>query len=91
MRTVWKYSLHPGLNEISVPPHSYAMAVQDQRGSPQIWMLVAMDNPNRVMRMFRVVGTGEPIPDSCVGRYVGTFQMDVGEMVFHVFEEVEEL
>src|SRR4030067_1415430 len=90
MRTVWKHSLKPGLNEIIVPPHSYAMAFQDQRGSPQIWILVPMDNPNRVVRMFRVVKTGEPIPDSCVGRYVSTVQMGGGGLGFHVFEEVED-
>ena len=85
MRTIWKYDLIPGVNELSVPPYSNVCAVQVQRGVPRIWMFVIPNIPERVVRRFWVYGTGEDIPDT--HQYYGTFQLEGGDLVFHVFEE----
>jgi hypothetical protein len=69
---------------------------------PWIWALVSPNNtPNK--RIFRVIGTGHPIkevvPPSSKPyemrlpqrlRYVGTIQLSGGELVFHIFEEINE-
>jgi hypothetical protein len=57
-----------------------------QHGEPQLWMLV---DPSKevVAYHFRVAGTGHPIeiaPERL--SYVGTFQIDNGSLVFHVFQ-----
>jgi hypothetical protein len=53
-------------------------------GEPQIWALVEPDQPEAEV-WFRIAGTGHPITDD-IKRYVGTFQIDRGSLVFHVFE-----
>ncbi len=51
--------------------------------APFIWALVDTDAPEEA-RVFHVRGTGHPA--DALGRYVGTFQIDGGALVFHLFE-----
>lgn len=51
-----------------------------------LWALVDPDAPVED-RAFRVVGTGNPMPDDC-GRYIGTTHSHGGSLIWHVFEAV---
>ncbi len=84
-RQVWKFELHPGENVIEMPAEAKLLTVQMQHGEPYLWALVYTDAP-RTLREFNVVGTGHNLPEG-VGLYVGTFQMEGGALVWHVFEK----
>lgn len=74
------------------------LCVQVQGYAPYLWVIVDEQAPRDQPRRFRLAGTGHkldvvdpsynPSPDNC-GRYVGTFQLDGGALVFHLFEVTE--
>jgi hypothetical protein len=61
--------------------------VQEQHGEVVAWFLINANEENRIMkrRIFNFYGTGHEIPDN-PGRYLGTFQLKGGMLVFHLFE-----
>lgn len=86
-KQVWKYQITPGRNEIELPKDAQILAVQTQYGNPCLWVLV---NPKaaKETRYFDVFGTGHDIPyDMGTERhYIGTFQLENGHLIFHLFE-----
>lgn len=86
MKSIYKYQLPLGDTvTIEMPREAQALAVQVQSGSPYIWALVDPDAPKE-LRQFKVFGTGHMIPQEDPLHYLGTFQLDDGNFVFHVFE-----
>ncbi len=102
MRTIWKYPFEV-LDEftIAMPSHSQILCVQTQREQGCIWAYVDPDEPTEGRR-FRLIGTGHPIDDLTdyvspinskdshgiySDKYVGTFQLQEGYLVFHLFEK----
>lgn len=85
-QTIWKFEL-PVEDEPSVrmPLGAEVLTVQTQAGKPCLWALVDPAAPKHDRR-FRIVGTGHPFDDADAHRYIGTFQMHGGALVFHVFE-----
>ena len=64
------------------------LTVQTQRGSPCIWALVDPEMTYSEKRNFYIFGTGHEIThNSSQLCYIGTFQMDAGDLVFHLFED----
>ena len=90
MKTIWKYELRAAGEQCHiVPPGAKSLSVQVQKGVPCVWMLVDPDaatDPRNTRRFF-IFGTGHPIPDSEDLSFIGTFQLDDGDLVFHLFEE----
>jgi hypothetical protein len=86
MRTVWKFDLNPSQQNILLPVGAQILCVQTQHGIPQLWALVDPETPDREAHWIGVYGTGHDVP-SDPGRYVGTFQLADGALVFHVFDE----
>jgi hypothetical protein len=86
MKRVYKYQLGMrGTSQIiDMPAGAELLAVQVQHDVPCIWALVNLDNP-MTQREFLIVGTGHNLPER-YGGHVGTFQLDGGSFVFHVFE-----
>ena len=84
MNTVWKWALAPGSNELQMPLDSQVLTVQMQGETPCLWALVD-DNNDLVWRTFAVYGTGRLVRHDH-GKYIGTFQMNGGALVWHVFE-----
>jgi hypothetical protein len=83
MLTVWKYPLPPvELIELDMPHGARVLTVQKQGTNICMWALV---NPAHELerRGFQIIGTGHEIES--VGEYVGTFQVEGGAFVFHVF------
>ena len=90
MQTIYKYSIP--INDffnIELPASAKILTVQIQNNTPCIWALTSTDE-STVNRQFMLRGTGHPIADDDVERfkYVGTFQLHDGQIVFHLFEEI---
>lgn len=88
MKTIWKFelTLH---GAIEMPDGANILTVQEQRGVPCIWAEVDTNAP-MVKRHFDIYGTGHEMKvDMGVERkYIGTFQIQGGALVFHVFERL---
>jgi len=82
--TVWKFAI-PVSDEfqIALPEGAQVLSVMVQFDAPQIWVLVDPKAPP-ILRHFVLRGTGHPIEK--VGRFVGSFQIAGGSLVFHLFE-----
>jgi len=88
MKTIWKFKLE---STVEMPEYSKILFVDTQHNEPYIWVMV---NPHRgmVKRYFRTYGTGHYIDDEeRLGEYVGSFMLDNGALVSHVFVQTEEL
>lgn len=85
MRTIWKYPL-PVIDrfDLPLPTGATSLTVQMQRGEPCLWALVNPHAPTTI-RQFVICGTGNSVPFDA-GNYIGTFQMEGGALVFHLFE-----
>jgi DNA-directed RNA polymerase subunit RPC12/RpoP len=86
-RKIFKYLLRPTDDEIEIAmlEGSEILTVQIQRGIPCIWAIGdtgALLTPRRLC----IRGTGRTFKGN-EGKYIGTFQLDNGDLVFHVFEE----
>jgi hypothetical protein len=89
MKQIWKWALTPNC-AISMPIGAEVLCVQTQNNLPCLWALVSPD-PGELgyeHRHFRTYGTGHYMPDN-PGKYIGTFQLNNGVLVFHVFEGVK--
>jgi len=88
MQAIWKFPLQcANKNTIALPKGAKVLCVQTQRDVPCVWALVPDTNAEVVQeRTFAIYGTGHE-HESIGGEYVGTFQLQGGALVFHVFEE----
>lgn len=88
MQTIWKFPV-PTTGEgavLEMPQHAEILTVQTQGKAerPELWALVD-PSADTELRTFRTYGTGHPIDDEA-GRYVATYQLHGGGLIFHVFE-----
>lgn len=86
MTVVWKYPVEL-VEEFSLemPSQAELLCVQTQHGLPFLWAEVNPETEKKTRR-FRVFGTGHPIDTDEWVEYVGTFQLDEGHLVFHLYE-----
>lgn len=89
-KTIWKFVLKTiDKQELEMPYESEMLTVQTQHGIPCLWALV---NPeaDKEVRHFEIFGTGHPITCDMgiVRAYIGTYQIDDGALIFHVFENI---
>lgn len=84
---IWKQELTvTDLQTILFPDGAKILTVQTQFNRPCIWFLCDPNN-NKVPRTFVIYGTGNPVNKEAANyTYIGTFQLDDGRLVFHVFE-----
>jgi hypothetical protein len=89
-KSVLKYPLYPIEDEIKNYIHEGAeyLTIQTQFGRPTLWVLANLEN-HLVEKWFCIRGTGHRFKGN-EGKYLGTFQLDGGGLVFHVFEKLEE-
>jgi len=85
METIYKYELDVFLDEqtINMPDGAEILTIQTQNGRGQMWVKVDPHNP-LVSRRFKTFGTGQELSGDT---YVGTYQIQEGRFVFHVFEQ----
>ena len=87
-KTIWKFELETTDNQtIEMPVNAEILTVQTQNGIPCIWVLVD-PTETKEKRFIEVFGTGHDVYyDMGVSRsYLGTYQLQGGSLVFHVFE-----
>jgi hypothetical protein len=83
MITIHKYPLlMTDVQEVLSHDGAEPLAVQMQKGVPTLWARVDTGRPPTSMRV-DIVGTGQDAEG--VGDYVGTFHLEGGNLVFHVF------
>lgn len=88
-QVVWKFALATHSLRILMPKGAEVIAVQTQANKPHIWALVNPDAPQE-SRRFIVMGTGHTFDHNQMFTlsHLGTFQLDGGTDIFHVFEVV---
>lgn len=88
MKVVWKFPLALADRQlINMPTGAKLLTVQMQDVDICLWALVDPDAAP-VQRAITVAGTGHTMLGE-TGKYVATFQMAHGELVFHVFDHGE--
>jgi len=87
METIWKYSLGQVKNSYVIPMQEDAeiLYLEVQYGEPCIWAKVNTDAP-KAERKFKLYGTGHQ-HEVIGGKYIGSFMLYSGSLVFHLFEE----
>lgn len=88
-QVIWKFPLKTtDAQKLSLPKGAEILCVQTQFNEPCLWALV--EEGNTEFRVFETFGTGHPVHcDMGVDRkYIGTYQLDGGSLVFHVFERI---
>lgn len=84
-RTIFKWRLNTtDIQEIEVPEGFVPLCVQVQDGDPFLWAQVEPTAPKTLVSI-RIVGTGHAYNPEEIGRYIGTYQLMGGSLVFHVF------
>jgi len=84
--TIWKFPIIiTDAVAVKMPAGAQVLSVQVQKEVVCLWAIVNPDNPMEDRR-FRIYGTGNPC-FSPANRFVGTFQIYGGELVFHLFED----
>lgn len=86
-RSIWKFPL-PMRGGVEMPKGARILSVHMQNGQPQVWALVDPQAP-LVKRRLRVYGTGWDVLDDPVGVFLGTYLIEGGQYVFHVFDAGE--
>jgi hypothetical protein len=90
MKTIWKFPLAVAdIQAIEMPVGARLLDVQMQRATGDqvcLWALVDPSNM-KCKRWISIHGTGHELPDGIAdAKYVGTFQLVGGSLVFHVFD-----
>lgn len=87
MKVIHKFPLQQTpLQTISVPRFAVILTVQVQRNIPCLWVLLDPD-ADRIWRDIVILGTGQEFPEEGL-KYIGTFQLYDGSLIFHAFERV---
>lgn len=88
-KTIWKFEIQPQQTSVEMPKGAEILTIQMQYGNPCIWALVDPLNDKEI-RSIEVFGTGHSIYyDMGIERkYIGTFQLADGALVFHLFERI---
>lgn len=88
MKTIFKYPLEVKHEQkIKMPYKSQALCVQVIGNIPTIYAIVNK-HCEEVDRTFVTIATGEEFPDNDNLKYIGTYQLIGGELIFHVFEQI---
>lgn len=88
-RTIWRFPLEiTDRPTLEMPNGSNVLSVGPPRGRDDVldlWAAVDSSTAAREERHFRIVGTGNPMPEDALW-FVGTVVTHGGALVWHVFE-----
>lgn len=90
MKQIWEFPLETtDVQRIEMPVGAEILTIQTQNEVPCIWALV--DTGTSVLkckRTFNIFRTGHNIPELVDShrKYIGTYQLNNGGLVFHCFE-----
>lgn len=84
--TIWKYELQISESfRLELPKGANILCVQSQNGNPCLWAEVNNSEKDKEVKLLETFGTGH-IFDSKPRKYLGTYQLQNGRLVFHVYE-----
>jgi len=91
MMTIHKFAVKPDAFTVSLPRTARVLSVQtqlNQAGREQACMWVYLDDLDGLKeeRKFMTIGTGHNGDAVRNMRFVGTFQLEGGALIFHLFE-----
>lgn len=86
MAQIWKFILQPEI-DVEMPFGAEVLSVAAQGEDICLWAKVDPVAPKE-SRSFVGFGTGHEIPDTAHLKFVGTAMLNLGSMVFHIFEKV---
>ncbi len=85
---IYKYPLKVTDEQtVRLPVDSEILCTQIQHGAPYIWALVNEESQLTEERTFITHGTGHQCSQK-IGAYLGTYQLEGGAFVGHVFEKI---
>ena len=82
---IYKYELPAEGVTIRLPEGAEFLSVQAQGSAAQMWFLLDEGNPFETPRKFFAFPDDQPIALD-PKKYLGTFQLEDGQLVFHAFE-----
>jgi hypothetical protein len=86
VKTIWKFAFKiTDQVNFHMPAGAEILTVQMQIGEPCLWALVDPEAERETRTIF-IRGTGHPADR--LGRYISTFQVDGGALIFHAFEQM---
>ena len=89
MKIIFKYPLMQVPEEqISLPVGAEILTVQTQGEQPCIWAMIDLNEIRYKNVTIETFGTGHKMDDA-ERRYIGTYQINNGDYVFHVFERLD--
>lgn len=88
--TIWKYPVAvTDVFVLKMPAGSTVLSVDVQGREVNLWAEVDQGQP-LAERRFRVSGIGHALPADEPRRFIGTFLLQGGTLVFHLFEILEQ-
>lgn len=85
--TMWKFEIPLEDDfELEMPGGAIPLSVGVQRNTPMIWAAVDSATREKERHKFHLRGTGQPLPNLNVSRFIGTFQLWDGRLVYHLFD-----
>lgn len=85
-KQIFKYQLDTtDIQHVEMPEGAEILCIQTQYGIPCVWALVQPDAP-LTKRTVETFGTGHNVPENANRKYIGTYQLRKGNLVFHCFE-----
>ena len=85
-KTIYKFPIEViDDSQITLPKNAEILCVQMQDGNPYIWVMIDKGEKKAEVRHFCLFGTGHPFA-LLDYKYIGSFQMYAGSLVFHLFE-----
>jgi len=84
--TIWKFPIATvDLQKVMMPRGAEILTVQTQVDTVCLWALVDPSAKSEE-RLIETFGTGQPIENQQEREYIATYQLEGGDLVFHVFE-----
>lgn len=88
-KTIWKFELNVADTQtVRMPKDSEILCVQTQFERPCILALVNPEPEDVEERTIETFGTGSHVYSDIARNYIGTYQLERGALVFHVFERI---
>ena len=86
-QTIWKFtkSFTADSEEIEMPKGAKILTIAMQHKHLRIWAMVD-PTQDKVPRLIHIVGTGHDLSTRIMGEYIGSFPLDGGPLIFHVFD-----
>lgn len=87
MKTIWKFEIDPIKKILEIPKDAKILSTQVQNDNLVLWALVDPENTVEKKEIL-IFETGHYIDESLNIKFIDTFQVYDGQLVFHVFERL---